>query len=233
MRAKDVGHGFDCHRHVEGVGVDYAVAAARDGDVAFPEDQVAVLQAGEAYGFAERGFLHVAVARAGHAASGQRHLDEPRAVQPEAGLAAPEIRCAEKLFGDRDEIRFRGGNRHKMPLRHVAARGGDREACVLAHHRDPRAERQRVGRRQLDRGAGEHQRAQRRDLVGRRRPRRQQRGGRQPADVAVAGKLAPGPAVLVGLIDGDALAHQRLGEHRCAVRGRRCAPAPDRRSPLA
>ena len=77
MRAKDSATDFDCHRHVEGVGVDHAVAAARDGDVSFPEDQVAVLQAGEACRFAERGFLHVAVARAIHAASGQRHLDEP------------------------------------------------------------------------------------------------------------------------------------------------------------
>ena len=66
-----------------------SVAAARDGDVAFPEDQVAVLQAGEAYGLAERGLLHVAVAWASHAASGERHLHEAGAVEAEAGLAAP------------------------------------------------------------------------------------------------------------------------------------------------
>ena len=43
--------------------------------------------------------------------------------------------------------------------------------------------------------------------------------GRQPTDIAVGGKLAPGPAFLVEFVDGDALAHQRFGIERGIRRG--------------
>ncbi len=44
--------------------------------------------------------------------------------------------------------------------------------------------------------------------------------GRQPADIAVGGKLTPGPAFVVGFVDRDALAAQRLGDLRRAMRRR-------------
>ena len=47
---------------------------------------------------------------------------------------------------------------------------------------------------------------------------REQRRGRQPADIAVGCELAPGPAFVVGLVDRDALAVQRLGDQRRVVR---------------
>ena len=68
-------------------------------------------------------------------------------------------------------------------------------------------------------GTGEHMRAQRRHLVGRRRAGRSQRVRRQPSHIAVARELAPGPAFVVGLVDGDALALERLAVERCLRRG--------------
>ena len=174
IRANRLGHGLDRHRHVEGVGVDHAVAAARDGDVAFPENQVAALQAGEACRLAERALLHVAVARAFDAAGRQRDLHQPRAVEAEARLAAPEIGHADETARPprRNPARHcASGTRCRFGT--IAAGRRDGEAVLLPRHGDLRAERQRVHRRQLDRRAGEHEGPQRRDLVGRlRRPAR-------------------------------------------------------------
>src|SRR3954471_690497 len=86
-----------------------------------------------------------------------------------------------------------------------------REALLLAHHGNPRAERRHRDRWQLDRGTRERQRAQRRYFMCRCVARREQRIRRQPTYVAVAGKLTPGPALVVELIHRYALAHQRLG----------------------
>src|ERR1700721_2615531 len=49
-------------------------------------------------------FLHVAVARAAGACGGQRYLNEAGTVDAEAGLAAPQIRRANKTLGDRNKI---------------------------------------------------------------------------------------------------------------------------------
>src|SRR5262249_27143857 len=84
-----VGDRLDRHRHVEGIGVDHAVATTRDGHMTFPEDDVAVLQAGEGDRLAERLLLHVAVARTGDAAGRERHLHQAGAIDAEARLAAP------------------------------------------------------------------------------------------------------------------------------------------------
>ena len=53
-----------------------------------------------------------------------------------------------------------------MLRRQETAHFGHREAVPHLRNGDARAERQRGDRRQLDRWSGEHQRAQRRDLVG-------------------------------------------------------------------
>ena len=91
---------------------------------------------------AERALLHVAVARAADAAGRQRDLDEARAIEAEARLAAPEIGHAEKPLGDRDEVgsrraigaRWRAGT--KPPL------GDARSASVRRAPPRLRAERQ-------------------------------------------------------------------------------------------
>src|SRR5262249_33957538 len=66
-------------RHVEGVGVNERGHVAHDGDVAAPKQKISASQLRGAGGefAAERLLLHVAVARAGDAAGGQRDLHEP------------------------------------------------------------------------------------------------------------------------------------------------------------
>ena len=93
-----------------------------------------------------------------------------------------------------------------------------RSSCL--RDRQQRAHRQRGHRRQLDVGTGKAERARHRDLV--RRPPRPapERIRRQPADIAVALELAPGPAFLAGLVDRDALAQQRLRVEPRLVRRR-------------
>src|ERR1700733_5258232 len=111
-RAADAGNSpgdrLDGDRHVEGVGVNKAAAFAHDGDMALPEYEITALQFGKIgacrHWSAQRRFLHVAVARASHAAGHQRNLHQARAVDAEYGLAAPQIRHAQKTFGDRDEV---------------------------------------------------------------------------------------------------------------------------------
>src|SRR6185369_8440422 len=96
--------------------------------------------------------------------------------------------------------------------------GGYGKALLLPRYGDFRAERQCIDWRQLDRGAGEYECPQRRDLVGGLALRREQCDGRQPADILVGLELAPGPALFIGLVDRDLLAAQRLGEQGCVVR---------------
>ena len=162
----------------------------------------------------QRRFLHVAVARACDAAGGQRDLDEPRAIETERGLAAPQIGRAEKALGDRDEVRFVLVERRKVRGRHVGAGWRHRHAILDARDGEARAERQRFERRQFDRRTGKHKRAQRRHLVRRRRAGRRQRVFRQPADITVGGELTPGPALAVRIVDRDALALERFGFER-------------------
>ena len=51
-----------------------------------------------------------------------------------------------------------------MARRHKAAAAVTAKRLLAARDREPRAERQRLDRRQLDRGPGKHERAQRRHL---------------------------------------------------------------------
>ena len=153
-----------------------ALLIAHDGDVAFPEHRSPRCSVGESDPRSTcpsaRSCMSLSRGQ-GDAAGGQRDLHQRRAVEAEAGLAAPQIGHAEEALGDRDEIASRGvssGARWRAGT--IAAGGGDRERLLDARDGEPRAERQRLDRRKLDRGPGKHQRAQRRDLVGRRRRRR-------------------------------------------------------------
>src|SRR6266404_178040 len=113
-----------------------------------------------------------------------------------------------------------------MPRRHVAACRGHRKRRLDARDGEPRAERQRLERRQLDRWAREYERAQRRDFVRGGRSRRAKRARGQKSHIAVSLELAARPAFL-RLIDDDALALERLGVER-RVGGGRLAQRCDR-----
>src|SRR5258705_11300881 len=96
-----------------------------------------------------------------------------------------------------------------MPRRHVAACCGHRKRRFDARDGEPRAERQRLERRQLDRWTGEYERAQRRDFVRGGRSRRAKRARGQKSHIAVSLELAPRPAFLP-VIDDKALALELL-----------------------
>ena len=109
----------------------------------------------------------------------------------------------------------------------MPAVGVQREAAVLPHDGEQRAHRQRDHRRQLDVGCRKPERPRHADFVRRRRSWRPQRVRRQIADIAVAFELAPGPAFVARLIDGDAFDQQRLRDERRFVS--RLAPHIDDR----
>src|SRR5262249_3291982 len=205
----------------EGIGVNERCLLAHDGDVTLPEYEIASPQFGgrDRELSAERVLLHGAVARAGNAARAERDLQEARAVEAERRLAAPQIGRAQEALGDRDEIAFFAVDGNEMACRNVAAGGGDREHVLAACDGEPASEREPLERRQLDRRPREHQRAQRRDLVGRRGTRSAQRARGQEARIAVGLELAPRPAFL-DLVHGHALALERLGVERRIGGGR-------------
>jgi len=134
---------LDRDRHMERIGVDQRIRVAHDGDVALPEQEIAAAQVGEVARKcnAERGLLHVAVARARYPAGRERDLEQPRAIEPERGLAAPQIGHVQKRFGDGDRVGREGVERRQMPGRNIAAGTGDRERLLQARDREPAAER--------------------------------------------------------------------------------------------
>ena len=177
-------------------------------------------RAGEAYGLAERGLLHVAVARA----SARRKRSAPPGRAPSS--RARGWSCRPRGRACRESARR--PRRNPAPPRQSAqdaARHDSRPIAVTAKLASSRATAilapsgsASVGGSLIDGPGNTSVRSAATLWVGARSaapaaPRR------QPADVAVARELAPGPAVFVGLIDGDALAHQRFGEQRRAVRG--------------
>src|SRR5262249_1156937 len=182
-------------RHVEGIGVNERCRVAHDGHVALPEHEIAPPQFGgrNRERLAERLLLHGAVARAGNTARGKRDLEEARTVETERRLAAPQIGRSQEALGDRDEVALPLVDGNEVARRHVAAGGGDRERRLDACDGEPASEREPLERRQLDRWSREHQRAQRRDLVGRRRTRSAQRARGQEAYIAVGLELAARP----------------------------------------
>ena len=154
--------------------------------------------------------LHVAVARAAGAGGVQRYLDQAGAIDAKTALAAPQIGRAGKALGDRDEILRHGVDAAEMRPRQIPALARDGEGAVFARHRQRCAHHQRIDRRQFDRGAGERERPQRRDLVRRHSAGLCQRAVGQPADIAVAVQLPPRKTFAVAVVDRDAFALQRL-----------------------
>ncbi len=220
------------HFHRPAVGVQQRRRVAHDSDMALPEHEVAAPQMRERVVErqrpAERGLLHVAVARRGDSRRRERGLRQAGAVDPLAGAPAPQIGRLEKTLGDGDEIGLARVDRREMLGVEEEAVAGDGEIAVEARDVDERAERQREARRPLDRRPGIGVGAQRGDPVGR-RARRPERGRRQIADVAVARELDPAPVAAL-LVDDDRLAVERLGvERRLGSRARAAAARSARR----
>src|SRR5262249_60750799 len=90
-----------------------------------------------------------------------------------------------------------------MPRRDVAAGGRDGKRRLDACDGEPCAEWQRLEWRQFDRGAGKHERTQRRDLVRGGGPPRAQRAPPQKTPIAPGPALVP-PPTLPRLLHHDA-----------------------------
>src|SRR5471032_2143381 len=102
--------------------------------MAFPENQVSALHffgVGRVQSPAETALLHVAVARAAGASRGQRYLHQARAIDAEAALATPQVGCADKPFGHRDEIVLEIVDTADMPQRQIPALACGSESTFL------------------------------------------------------------------------------------------------------
>src|SRR5665213_4026498 len=102
-----------------------------DGDVAFPEHQIAAPQFAERRQFAERHLLHIAVAWANFADGMQCDLHQAGAIETERCLAAPQIRCVQEFLSDSDEITLPRLDRRQMRQWQMPASGGDSKMLVL------------------------------------------------------------------------------------------------------
>src|SRR4051812_28590427 len=97
------GQRLDHHVHGVSRGVKQGFCVAHEAHMPGPEDEIAALQPrkcpAERQRLADGLGLHVRIARSRDAARGKRELRETRAIQPEAGLAAPEIGHGEEALG--------------------------------------------------------------------------------------------------------------------------------------
>ena len=210
---------FDRGRHVMRVGVNDGVGVAHDRDMAFPEDQVAALQLVRSPPRSAPGRGRPAACRCRAGSRCRR-----RSARPAPGRSN---RCRGCSCRPTDRACRRSVRRPRQNPSRIASRpprwrrGRYQPSRVTANAPSSRVtvthapHRQRLDRRQLDRGSGKRKGPQRRDLVRRRGRGLRQRGIGQPADIAVAVELAPGPAFAVAVVDRDALAFQRLRrQHR-------------------
>ncbi len=111
--------------------------------MALPEDQIAAAQGRAVVDRgAQFGFLHVAVAGCRNVARVERRLHEPRAIDPEPGPAAPEIRDRQEALGDGDEIVWRGRiDRDGMDRDDIAAARKPQEARIVRRRGEACAQR--------------------------------------------------------------------------------------------
>src|SRR5262249_50216417 len=130
---------LDHGRHVVGVGVNDRIGVAHDRDMALPENQVTPLELFRFYplqGSTEPDLLQIAVARAAGAGGIQRDLHETEAIDPEAGLAAPEVGRTDELFGHAHEIADMAADRADVLPRQIPALAGHCERTLFAQHRN-------------------------------------------------------------------------------------------------
>jgi len=160
---------------------------------------------------AEAVLLHVAVARAAGAGSVQCDLDQAGTIDSEAALAAPQIGRADEPLGHFDKIVLKVIEIAEMLPRQIPALARDSESAVLARHRQKRIHHQRGQWRQFDRSARKRKGPDRGNLVRRRGAGFGERRIRQPADIAIAVELPPGPALAIAIVDRRPLSLERLG----------------------
>src|SRR3990170_5376181 len=89
-----LGEGLDLDRHVEGIGVQEVLPARHDADMALPEHEVAAAEFGtlsQIDGTPEFHRLHVGIARRGITRRFNGELHQTRAVEADAGAAAPKV----------------------------------------------------------------------------------------------------------------------------------------------
>src|SRR5690606_14673083 len=90
-------------------GVNDVFRVEHDGDVAFPEDEVAALEANQVIAYferrADRSCLHVGIAQDRLSSHAHRELDEAGAVNAEGTGATPEIGRVLEQLGDGDVVR--------------------------------------------------------------------------------------------------------------------------------
>src|SRR5215813_1714005 len=200
--------------------VDQRFGMTSDCDMAFPEHEVTAAQAREGGQFPHRQFLHVAVAWASDPGSLERNLHQARAIQPQRGLAAPQIRCTKKMFGDGYEVGLPCRDWRDVCFRHMPSQCSHREALILPYDGQLCAHRKRGDRRHSDVRTREGDCAETCDLVSGRRTAWSQRVRRQPTDIAVCFELAPSPAVLGRFINHYPFTQQRFAVEPGVMRRR-------------
>ena len=173
--------------------------------MAFPEDQIATAHRAKRNVVAESFLHHVGIARRGLSGSLQRGLDQAGTIQPCGGLAAPDIRHAQKAFGDGDKILF--SQRFQMALMNMLTLPDLHIFAPAIQNRDARIKRQTVLNSRLQIGREENWRHQGGNscIRSEKWPRLQ---FENVTDIEIVLGLAPQPGPL--FIDGEDLAEQKF-----------------------
>ena len=195
------------------VGVQQSCFVAHDADMAAPEYDIAAPQAGkvriETERRADRFFLQIGIARHGHPGRVERNLHEPRAIDAEARLAAPEIGRVQKPLGHRDEVFFALFVGFEMIGEDESIIADLREGALRRANANGGPERRGTPRWHFQVGTLIDKCPVDRDTMGRLRVPLCKRGRGDIADVAVPRELDPAPAFLI-LVKHELFAKQRL-----------------------
>ena len=215
---------LDRDRHMKGIGVNERRPVAHDGDMAFPEDEVAAPQN------PLPGWRTGAPSAASCMSLSRGQNGPRRSARPGRG---PSNRDRARSCRPTDTARQESA----PPRRRNQARGNRAAQDAAPAHRRPSASRPNApstraiasrapsgsassGGSLID-GTRESERAQRCHFMSRWRAGGRQRIRREPADITVGGELAPGPAFGIHIVDRDALALERFGQKRRVRRRRR------------
>lgn len=91
-------------RHRMAVGVDQLGVIDNQGNVTFPEDQVAARKGDIRRDFVAQLLLLITVAGAGDATCQQGGLRKTRAINPRARVPTPKVGCVEEAFGHQNRV---------------------------------------------------------------------------------------------------------------------------------
>src|SRR6185437_7052648 len=210
---------FDCH--VVSVGVNEIGGARHDADMAFPKHEIAAAKFRAlipVYGLPEFFCLHVGIARRIIARGFEGELHEARAVEPDAGAAAPKIRRAQKFLCHGDGISYSLARWQRVAREDIASILQREEFTLVGFGGDKRIQAEQGKRRRLGVWLRKYIGAERGDPMS-----RLDDGGAQTlaghiADIEIAIDLHPSPALALGK-SGDGLTLESLGlEERVGAR---------------